>query len=195
MKNKLTETKFKSALDLTCHLISRALCLGAVMLICTSALAENLFVSGGDANGGKISKFTWDGVQSTFASGLRQPQGLAFDSAGNLFVTDYGSGVIGSVIYKFKPTGVARSIFASGLDLPIDLAFDSAGNLFVADYGSGHIYKYKPNGERSTFASGLSRPQGLAFNLAGNLFVGETYTGHIYKYTPYGVRSSFASGF
>src|SRR6266513_940850 len=41
MKNKLTETKFKSALGLTCHLISRALCLGAVMLICSSALAQN----------------------------------------------------------------------------------------------------------------------------------------------------------
>src|SRR6266403_4045029 len=41
MKNKLTETKFKSALGLTCHLISRAVCFGAVMLICSSALAQN----------------------------------------------------------------------------------------------------------------------------------------------------------
>src|SRR6266513_2937043 len=41
MKNKLTETKFKSALGLTCHLISRALSFGAVMLICSSALAQN----------------------------------------------------------------------------------------------------------------------------------------------------------
>src|SRR5947208_364637 len=41
MKNKLTETKFKSALGLTCHLISRAMCFGAVMLICSSALAQN----------------------------------------------------------------------------------------------------------------------------------------------------------
>src|SRR5882724_2823996 len=41
MKNKLTETKFKSALGLTCYLISRAVCFGAVMLICSSALAQN----------------------------------------------------------------------------------------------------------------------------------------------------------
>src|SRR6266403_807146 len=41
MKNKLTETKFKSALGLMCHLISRAVCFGAVMLICSSALAQN----------------------------------------------------------------------------------------------------------------------------------------------------------
>ena len=41
MKNKLTETKFKSAFGLTCHSISRAVCFGAVMLICSSALAQN----------------------------------------------------------------------------------------------------------------------------------------------------------
>src|SRR5260370_40382997 len=98
MKNKLTETKFKSPLGLTCHLISRAVCLGAVMLICTSALAQNLYGSGGDAGGGKISKFTWDGLQSNFASGLHQPHGLAFDSAGNLFVADYGITAIAIVI-------------------------------------------------------------------------------------------------
>src|SRR5947207_1471650 len=153
MKNKLTETKFKSALGLTCHLISRALCLGAVMLICTSALAENLFVSGGDANGGKISKFTWDALQSTFASGLRQPQALAFDSAGNLFVSDYG---IGSIL-EFKPNG-ARRTFALGLAGPMGLAIDGAGNLFVADYSSGgsdsNIYEFTPRGVRSTVVKG-----------------------------------------
>src|SRR5436190_20291207 len=41
MKNKLTETKCKSALGLTCYLIGRAVCFGAVMLICSSALAQN----------------------------------------------------------------------------------------------------------------------------------------------------------
>jgi len=188
------KTKFKSPLGLTYHRFSRAVCFGAVILICSSAAAQNLFVSARDDSGGKILKFTWDGVQSTRASGLHQPQGLAFDSAGNLFVSDLSTSVTGSVIYKFKPTGVAGSIFASGLDVPIDLAFDKSGNLFVADYGSGHIYKLKPDGGRTIFAS-LSAPEGLAFDSAGNLFVGETYTGHIYKYTPDGVRSSFASGF
>jgi hypothetical protein len=97
---------------------------GALILICSSAPAENLigerilpvqnlFVSGSDADGGKIFEFTWDGLQSTFASGLRHPQGPAFDGAGNLFVTDYGSGVSGSIIYKFTPAGV-RSIFEYG---------------------------------------------------------------------------------
>src|SRR5437867_3059849 len=41
MKNKLTETKFKSALGLARHSFDRVLCFGAVMLICSSALAQN----------------------------------------------------------------------------------------------------------------------------------------------------------
>jgi sugar lactone lactonase YvrE len=192
------KTKFKSALGLTCHLFSRPVCFGAVILICSSAAAQNLFVSARDDSGGKILKFTWDGVQSTRASGLRQPQGLAFDSAGNLFVTDLGTGVIGSVIYKFKPTGVARSIFASGLDFPIDLAFDSAGNLFVGETYTGNIYKYTPDGVRTLFASGMFAPASLAFDYRGNLFVvdlGLTEApSAIYEFKPDGSRSTFAKG-
>src|SRR6266446_3358509 len=127
MKNKLTETKFKSAVGGIGHLFSRVACLGAGILICSSALAQNLFVTGGDAGGGKIFKFTWDGVQSIFASGLGAPQGLAFDSTRNLFVTDSGN------IYKFNPNGL-RSTFASGTS-GFALAFDNAGNLFVSDGG------------------------------------------------------------
>ena len=74
---------------------------------------------------GNIYKFTPSGVQSTFATGLDQPAGLAFDSSGNLFEADQGSGTI----YKFTPGGV-RSTFAIGLSVPMALAFDSSGDLF-----------------------------------------------------------------
>jgi hypothetical protein len=41
-----------------------------------------------------ILKFTPTGVKNTFATGLTNPRGLAFDSSGNLFVAEskYGSG-------------------------------------------------------------------------------------------------------
>src|SRR6266566_4101932 len=105
MKNKQTETKFKSARGVAGHLFSQVLCLGALILICSSAPAQNLFVSAGN-----IYEFTPAGVRSTFASGLDGPEGLAFDSAGNLFVADtFTSGAI----YKFTPDGM-RSTFALG---------------------------------------------------------------------------------
>src|SRR6266566_2844612 len=190
MKTRKMETKFKSAPGLVCYLFGRVLCLGAVILICSSAAAQNLFMSDGYSGIshtlGHIYKFTSNGASSTFASGLDGPEGLAFDSAGNLFVS------IGGNIYEFTPAGV-RSTFASGTFGA--LAFDAAGNLFAADGGS--IYKFNPSGARSTFASGLSYPYALAFDSAGNLFVtawgNPGVAGYVYKYTSDGVRSTFAA--
>jgi glucose/arabinose dehydrogenase len=58
-------------------------------------------------------------VRSIFASGLNNPLGLAFDSAGDLFEADYGSGNI----YEYTPGG-AQTTFASGLSNPAGLAFE-----------------------------------------------------------------------
>jgi DNA-binding beta-propeller fold protein YncE len=197
MKNKLTKTKFNSPLGIACHLFSRAACLGAVILICSSASAQNLLVSGSDSRGGEIFKFTWDGGQSIFASGLTDPWDLAFDNAGNLFVVDYDRGGLrgDAAIYKITQNGV-RTTFASGLSYPAYLAVDKNGNVFVADYDHGMIYECKPTGSRATFASGLHHPVGMAFNSAGNLFVvdnsaGNIYLGRIYEYKPNGSRGTF----
>ena len=158
---------------------------------CACVQAQNLFVS--DYGSDNIIEFTPSGVQSTFASGLSYPQGLAFNSAGNLFVSEQGGN-----IYEFT-TGGARSIFASGLNNPVGLAFNSAGNLFVANYADGNIIEFTPSGAQSTFASGLSLPYGLAFNSAGDLFdTDDGFSGipsYIYEFTPDGVESTFASGF
>ena len=149
--------------------------------------AENLFVAAGDGN---IYEYTTNGAQSTFASGLSgDEEGLAFDSAGNLFVSDAGN----SAIYKFTTNGM-RSTFASGLNTPRGLAFDAAGNLYEADAGSGNIYKFTPAGSRSTFASGLGWPMGLAFDSAGNLYEADWDSGNIYKFTTNAVQSAFVSG-
>src|SRR5207249_5464538 len=187
MKNKQTETKWRSGIDLTRHLISGVMCLAVISLICARASAQNLFAVDdeyGITNGtGTIDEFTPNGVRSTFASGLNIPFGLAFDKSGNLFVAvvDAGSGAV----YKFTPAGV-RTTFASGLTGPVDLAFDSAGNLFVADGVA--IYKLTPTGARKTFATLQLNANGLAFDRAGNLFVGAggdivlNNTGTIYKF-------------
>ncbi len=204
MKTKLTETKIKSALGRAGQLFSRVVWLGAAILICSGASAQNMFLSGTDTRGGEIFKFTWDGKQSIFASGLNYPGDLAVDRAGNLFVMDRVCSELfcDTVIYKMTGSTVPPNgwgYFASGLSYPSYLAVDKAGNLFVADYHNGIIYEYKPSGSRATFASGLNRPGAMTFDSAGNLFVadnslgnGSIYQGSIYKYKPDGSRVTFA---
>src|SRR5205823_8947081 len=72
----------------------------AVVIFAIGALTANadpgdIFVS--DVANNVIYKVAPDGTPSIFATGLNIPEGLAFDSAGNLFEADYGS----NTIYKF----------------------------------------------------------------------------------------------
>jgi sugar lactone lactonase YvrE len=191
MKTKLTKTNCKRAFGRAGQFFSMV-ALGAAILICSSASAQNMFVSGTDDRGGEIFQFTWDGGQSIFASGFYKPSGLAVDGAGNVFVVDYeilgGDFVGNAAIFKITPNGM-QTIFASGLSYASSLSVDKAGNLFVANYDNGIIYQYKPSGSRATFATGLYHPAGMALDSAGNLFVadnsiGNIYQGSIYKYKP-----------
>ena len=102
-----------------------------------------------------IYEFTPAGGRTTFVSGLTNPETVAFDNAGNLFVSASILGGNTGVIYEFTSDGV-ESTFALGFSPLAPLAFDSAGNLFVSDQFSGNIYKFTPSGVQSTFASGLS---------------------------------------
>ena len=207
MKAKLTEAKFRPALGRVGQLCSRVVWLAALILICSGASAQNMFVSGTDTRGGEIFKFSWDGKQSIFASGLNYPGDLAVDSAGNLFVADNSLGngnIYQGSIYKYKPDGsrVTFALLDSGAR-PVDLAFDSMGNLYMADLG-GKIYKYDLSGALrrhgwTTFGTVPNSAQSLAFDSAGNLFVVDVgdVSGNgnaIYKFTTRGARSTFAKG-
>jgi hypothetical protein len=110
MKTKVTGAKFRSALGRVGQLFSRVVWLGAVILICSGASAQNMFVSGTNSVGGEIFKFSWDGKQSIFASGLYKPRDMAFDSAGNPFFVDYE--IVGG---DLPGTGIESAIASSGL--------------------------------------------------------------------------------
>ena len=64
-------------------------CVGAfaASLAAPTARAQNLFES--DGGSGNIYEFTPSGQQSTFATGLNEPESMAFNSAGDLFVGEH----------------------------------------------------------------------------------------------------------
>jgi sugar lactone lactonase YvrE len=176
---------------IACRSFTGAVCAGAALMMVGSAPAQNLFVGIGGGYGGGIYEYTPGGARSPFGFGLEGPVGLAFNSAGNLFVTDEAGGTI----YEYTPGGV-QSTFYTGIGDPLALAFNSAGDLFVSSR-NGYIYEFTqftPVGAGSKFASGVGFPYGLAFNSAGDLFESDQFSGNIYKYTPGGVQSIFASG-
>lgn len=147
---------------------------------------QNLFLAGNQS--GKFYEFGSSGAQTTFASGLSQPFGLTFDSAGNAFVGDVGNGNV----YKFTPGGV-KTTFASGLQ-PTNIVADSAGDVFVADTLGGNILEFDPVGiQRPDFATGLNQPTGMTFDNGGNLYVGDA-NGNINEFPPSGGSFVYASG-
>jgi len=93
------------------------------------------------------------------ATGLDLPNSIAFDSSGNLWVSDYGDNRVLQYAFPFSngeaATGVlGQSNFTSSTELPVfnptasslnhpwGLAFDASGSLWVADYGQGRVLGY-----------------------------------------------------
>jgi hypothetical protein len=156
--------------------------------------AGNLFV----ANDADILEFTPGGVQSIFATDIGgEAESLAFDCAGNLFVTSK----LQQKIYEVTPDGTVN-VFATGTGTRGPLAFDSEGDLFTA-LGSD-LYEFKNyGGFLSTnpilFSSALNNPKALAFDSAGDLFESDLGTESINEFVNNNGRLSstpvvFASG-
>src|SRR6266498_94831 len=150
--------------------------------------ADNLFVlspSGEYHVSGTILKFSPDGTQSTFATGVGLPYSLAIDPSGNLFVSDWDTGLI----YKLTPKG-EKSTFATTEIAAKILACDQAGNLFAGVPLKRSIFKYEPGAAKSDFATNII-VNTLAIDKAGNVYVGDTGN-TIFKFTPGGAKSDFA---
>jgi len=193
----------------------------------------NLFIA--DAANNRIRKVTPDGVISTVAGNgtqgfggdggpatsaqLSNPESVAVDVAGNLFIADTGNNRIRMV----TPAGVISTVAGSGslgfggdggpatsaqLSGPTSVAVDAVGNLFVADYGNSRIRKVTPAGAISTVAGDgtwgyggdggpatsaqLMRPWGVAVDTAGDLFIADAENNRIRKVTPAGMISTLA---
>jgi len=67
---------------------------------------------GGDA----ILVFAPDGTESTFATNLADPRGIAFDPSGDLFVAELKAAAVGDIL-KFSKDG-SQTVFASNIGRP-----------------------------------------------------------------------------
>jgi DNA-binding beta-propeller fold protein YncE len=182
------------------------LSLGAIFALAITAHAQNLYVSANVPGGSHvIFEYTPDGMQSTYATGLDNPRGLAFDSIGNLFATTAHSAndiEIGRVL-KFNPRNHGSTVGSAAKFFFEGLAIDVAGNAYVmanddtSPTDAGSIFKFTPDGDRIIFGSIPGQGWGLAFDSAGYLYAAQgpiIFGGEsvIYKFAPDGTRTVFA---
>ncbi len=161
---------------------------------------------------------TGDGGAATLAA-LKNPWGIAFDGAGNLYIADEGNnrirrvaaatGAISTVAGNGQvgntgdggPATDARLTHASGV------ALDASGRLYIADKGNHRVRVVSVSGIISAFAGStagdsgdggpattaqLGNVVGIAVGAGGHVYVSDTATHRVRQITPAGTISTLA---
>ena len=153
--------------------------------------------------------FATNGCANTGLNYVCNPNGIAFDPSGNLWVADSQND---SVVEFKAPITMGESVstvigeYSNGqsnstnLYEPYGIAFDHSGNLWVADSGDNRIVEYnapltanEPGslvlGQSSLTATSdnvaranMSEPEDIAFDAAGNTWVADTENSRIMEF-------------
>ena len=197
--------------------------------------AGNLYVA--DSNNNRVRKVTGAGTISTFAgtgtagySGdggpatqaeLDSPEGVAVDSAGNVYIADQNNQSVRRVAangtittYAGNGTGQVGHSGDGGpaiqatLNFPQGLAVDAGGNLYIADRQNNRVRRVAPSGVITTVAgngngafsgdggaavnASLSQPTGVAVDSAGNLYIADWNNYRVRKVDTHGAITTIA---
>jgi hypothetical protein len=195
--------------------------------------AGNLYIA--DTGNHRVRKVTPAGVITTFAGGgrigyggdggpataaeLNEPQAVAVDSSGNVYISDTNN----HRVRKVTPAGIISTFAGAGvagfggdggpaaaalLDTPGGLAVDGANNLLIADAGNHRVrrinlatgvittvagsgYGFGGDSGRAADAK-LYFPTGVAADGMGNLYIADTGNNRVRKVTPPGFISTAA---
>ncbi len=145
---------------------------------------------------------TGDGGPATAAT-INRPNGLAFDGAGNLFISEFN----GNRVRKVDPFGNISTFASAGLSAPAGLCVDGSNNLYIANSGARRVMKVTPGGTMTIYAgttSGFSgdggpataaqmgRASGVAMDASGNLYIATFDDSRIRKVDASGIITTFS---
>ncbi|OCG24681.1 hypothetical protein A9G11_03240 [Gilliamella sp. wkB108] len=109
-------------------------------------------------------------ISSTFSA----PTGIAFDSKGAMYVTNWS----GNSVVKINANN-QREIVYSNISSPAGIVLDSQDNIYVSSYGDDYILKIDPNGKAEKISEGYHTPTGIAFSNDKQLLITNRSTGEI----------------
>jgi DNA-binding beta-propeller fold protein YncE len=120
-----------------------------------------------------------------------QPLGIAFDKAGNLYVSDVST--TPQQILVFDRTGaVVRTLgTAAGLNFPNGMAVDDAGYVYVTDGNNGRLLVIDPDDQvvgqvgRGVGDGNLGLPRGITIDDKGHVYVADATGQGVFVYAPY----------
>ena len=177
----------------------------------------NVYIA--DTGNSRVRKISAAGVISTYAGSgtvgyagdnaaatsaqLNAPLGLAVDSAGNLYIADFGNNVVrkvsaGGAISTVAGNGIqgyggdGGKATGAALNGPQAVVVDTSGDLYIADSQNSRIRVVTPDGAISTVAgtgiagytgdghpainAQIANPAGLAVDSAGSLYITDSST-------------------
>ncbi|WP_263369518.1 Ig-like domain repeat protein [Granulicella cerasi] len=125
---------------------------------------------------------------TTLATGFNNPQGIAADGAGNVFIADAGANTITEI-----PAVGTKFTLSATVSSPRQLAIAADGTLLVADSGNNRIASFAPgsNVARTVGFTGLSTPTGVAVGADGTIYA--TSGSAVQQLTTAGVQSTRAT--
>ena len=133
-------------------------------LLCSSYYTAEIYEFDSSGNGSVL----YDG--STGLSGPFGENGLAYDAAGDLYVSDYN----GQMILRYPAGGGSSTVFADsgdGIAKPDGLAFAANGDLYVANRSTSKVLKIDPAGIATTFDTLPGDPFSIAIRGNGDIYV------------------------
>lgn len=150
------------------------------------------------------SSYTGDGGPAA-AAVLVQPEGMAFDARGALYIADAAD----NRVRRVDASGRISTV-AARLNQPYDVCVDAAGDVYVADLGNRRVVKLPADGgepvpvagggtanaeaflPRPATTVGLRQPRNIAVDRAGMLYISDFETHRVYRVTPNGFITAIA---
>lgn len=134
------------------------------------------------------------GRAGTNPSQFVYPTGVAFDSAGDVYVAGHWR----HAVHIFRPDGTFMTEWSTGpAHNTVGIAIDSADNVYTVSWGAGDVYKNTTSGELLTMWGAFNYSHGVAVDAEGYVYVADTRNHLVHKYAspneaPY-CEAAFAS--